>query len=103
MPGSCRRYGRGGTDTEDDAAYMGETDPFVCRRIAYAPGPGDGAAPWGMRFGRTRAATGPGNALLHHTPVRVAHHLADPGEPWRIVARLVTGPLLSSQPRNLGA
>ncbi|RBL86830.1 hypothetical protein DDE05_07780 [Streptomyces cavourensis] len=40
------RSGRGGADTEDDAVYMGETDPFVRRQVTYA-NPADGrSAPW---------------------------------------------------------
>ncbi|GGP95183.1 hypothetical protein GCM10010249_11480 [Streptomyces roseolilacinus] len=41
--------GRGGADTEDDAVYMGETDPFVCRRLRTLPRPASGPTPWGMR------------------------------------------------------
>ncbi|GHJ42384.1 hypothetical protein Sm713_79930 [Streptomyces sp. TS71-3] len=47
-PGSACS-GRAGEDTEDDAAYMGESDPFVClwktlrRPARWRP------APWGVR------------------------------------------------------
>ncbi|CAD5914609.1 protein of unknown function [Streptomyces sp. KY75] len=80
------RSGRGGADTEDDAVYMGETDPFVRRQVTCA-NPADGrSAPWGV----PRAA-GRGGAFLPDTGSRVADHLADPGEPWRIVTAHLTG------------
>ncbi|GHJ25873.1 hypothetical protein TPA0910_03060 [Streptomyces hygroscopicus subsp. sporocinereus] len=81
MPGSCRRYGRGGADTEDDAAYMGETDPFVCRRIAYAPGPGGGAAPWGMR-----------SVQLEPPPGRVTRSYITPPCGWHTIWRTLANP-----------
>ncbi|MCP9946937.1 hypothetical protein LUX12_22395 [Streptomyces somaliensis] len=40
--------GRGEADTEDDAVYMGEADPFVCRRLRTLPRPASGPAPWGV-------------------------------------------------------
>src|SRR6478735_6006423 len=81
-PAPRGRSGRGGADTEDDAVYMGETDPFVRRQVACAAPAGGRSAPWGV----PRAA-GRGGAFLPDTGVRVAQHLATPGEPWRIFAR----------------
>ncbi|WP_445399179.1 hypothetical protein ACSMX9_01140 [Streptomyces sp. LE64] len=59
---------------------MGETDPFVCRRLACALDPAtDGRAPWGVLVGR-RAEV----ALSYLTPRAWWHTmwrtLANPGE-----------------------
>ncbi|GAA2594387.1 hypothetical protein GCM10009863_04430 [Streptomyces axinellae] len=96
--------GRGCTDTGAVAGYMGEQDPFVRRQVgrtspvshpsvrtgrngpfARPEEPPPTCAPWGMRVGQNDR----GGAFLQHTRRRVAHHLANPGEPWRMLA----GPL----------
>jgi len=62
---------------------MGETDPFVCLLCLEkqcAARPGSPGAPWGMSL----CGPGRGGAFLPHRICHVAHHLANPGEPWRI-------------------
>ncbi|GAA2515211.1 hypothetical protein GCM10010423_03010 [Streptomyces levis] len=70
---------RGGADTEDDAAYMGETDPFVCLRRQRSPGPEarkhPGECPCGDRVGVARSYLTPDGRW--HTIWRT---LANPGE-----------------------
>ncbi|GFH69025.1 hypothetical protein Sgou_43270 [Streptomyces gougerotii] len=51
--------GRDGADTEDDAAYMSLTDPFVCLVRCAPARPGHRAAPWGVRG----TATGSGRRM----------------------------------------
>ncbi|MGW2848918.1 hypothetical protein, partial [Streptomyces sp. NPDC001274] len=54
--------GRGGAVTEDDAVYMGETDPFARRQVAYTAPPAAGRHP-----GEYRGLPG-GVALSYLTP-----------------------------------
>ncbi|CAG6392586.1 hypothetical protein SCOCK_170144 [Actinacidiphila cocklensis] len=49
------------------------------------------------------AAPERGGAFLPDTRQAMADHLADPGEPWRIVAGRLSGGIVSTAPRNLGA
>src|SRR5690606_35162884 len=92
-----RGRGRGGADTEDDAAYMGETDPFVCLRRHRTTRPGARRT-----LGSVPAAAG----SCWRIPTR---HPMPPGTPssapWRTLAnsRPATLPgLLSTQPRTWG-
>ena len=75
--GTVRCWGRGGADTEDDAVYMEETDPFVCRRVACVAPPGLRAAPWGMWAGYRGG---------------VAHSYLTPGRGWRNIGRTLANP-----------
>ncbi|GGR27708.1 hypothetical protein GCM10010219_35860 [Streptomyces netropsis] len=78
-PLCCGRIGRGGADTEVDAAYMGGTDPFVCRRVAAHPG-----LRGGCTLGNALRSPGAGVARSYITPDRRWHTiwrtLAKPGE-----------------------
>ncbi|HET6360389.1 hypothetical protein, partial [Streptomyces sp.] len=66
-----------GADTEDDAAYMGDTDPFVCLRIACATRPGTGSPP---------GEWSPGNR------VGVAHSYPTPDARWHTIWRTLANP-----------
>lgn len=78
MPtGAADRCGRCGADTEDDAVYMGATDPFVCRQVAYAAPPRQ-----------------PVNTLGNVSACRaeVARSYVTPGRGWHTIWRTLANP-----------
>ncbi|GAA0941136.1 hypothetical protein GCM10009574_063790 [Streptomyces asiaticus] len=60
---------------------MGETDPFVCRRIAYAPGPGAGPHPGEC-----------GSVELEPPPGRVTRSYITPLYGWHTIWRTLANP-----------